>query len=334
MAGHVAEAALVEVYRDTNSWHVRDSLLLTPGQAMFYTGMDFGFPAIRASSSPRPLADGTDDYTNFTGSKALSIELTVFDDMFQGLEANVSDWNPQFNYSSYWLDELSGWQVPSRKNLRLYYRLEGQTRARFCELVPAGMTAPIVMEDRDIRKVQLQYVVPGGRSYAFDETPGRSTPDGRSSITIGPGDAGADIPGLSFPLTFPLVWPTTAYGAGPSELVSAGKAPAPLTVEVYSGSADLVDPSLELVHVDAAGVQDQPSGRIAIRNFTVPAGQFFTVDDHQVFLGYDRANRLTGYLGATNWLTVHPGRNQLVLSGGSIGTDASAIATWFDAYLL
>lgn len=340
LAGHVQQMALVEVYEQNGVINVRDSLPIVPALpgAIFYTGLDTGTPSVRASSSPRPDGDGTFDQTTYSDAKALSLSLVVVDGAFNafpnivlppGLPYSIDD----MNHAAFWVDQLSAWMLPSRRNMRLYITYTGQARSRYVNIRPAAMSAPIVLAERRSRNVQMQWVVPDGRSFAFDTGP-TSTIDGRSQVTIG--QATVDVLGTAVPFVLPLTFPDAGPGAGQLNVFSRGVAPAPFVAQINAGVAAVTDPRLTISHFDAAGFQDYPVQSIGLSGYTLPANQFITVDTRSrlIYLGYDPTQRLDGYLGNVAWPVLRPGRTKVSLTGTTSSSNANVVITWADAYLV
>lgn len=355
LAGHVQEMALVEMYEDANSQlRVRDSMKITPSVgAVFYTALDTGFPTIRASVAPMPDSDGTIDSTRFSDAKAISLSLLVLEGGFTSVQ-NFIVLPPRspftvddLNHAAWWIDRLSAFMSPSRKNLRLYYRLTGQAQSRYVEVRPSAMSAPITGTERSTRNVQLQFVAPSGKAYAFATGPG-ATVDGRSQVTIGL--LGVDVAGIAFGapgdpginfvggLTFPVVNP----GVGNHTVRNNGSTSTPMFAQVLAGaSSAMVNPKITVRHYDYTGVrEDYPAQVISVgttaQPYSLPIGQNLSIDTktREVFLGSNRANRLASFMGATTWPQLRPGNNVVELTATSAGTDARTVVTYSDAYLI
>ena len=355
LAGHVQEMALVETYEDGGNIRVRDSLRITPRGVgpLGYQSLDAGTPAVRAASTPMPDNDGTIDTTRYSDAKAVSLSLIVWDGAFAGqsqlvLPPDATYTLDDLNYSAYWVDLLSSWMAPERRNMRLYITYTGQSRSRYMNIRPAAMSAPIVMAERQSRQVQMQWVVPDGRSYAFDNRPPAtasnegSTIDGRSrSAAIGQGTA--QVPGVAFPLDFSagLAFPGVPLGTGNKDVVSRGVAATGFAAQINAGgalgdaSSNFVGPGIVISHQDSAGLKDYPDQVVSLSSYTLQAGTFLTIDTRtrEIFLGYDRTNRLDGYLGNVTWPVLRRGRNTIALTGTG-GSSPNVVITWADAFLL
>lgn len=327
--GAVEQLALAEWYTVGNVLRVRDSLLLTPSfGAIWYTGLDLGFPAVRDQVSDNPDSDGTYDTTSLHGARSVSVSLLALDDAFEG---PIQDFRAEYNSAAYWVERLAAWQSPMRRNMRLYYRLRGNG-PRWMDVRAGGMDAPINTSDPSTRAVQMRFVNPSGRSYSFDTGPD-STVDGRTRTSIL--FSGQEISGASLPMSLPLSFPTPPLGA--DAVRCRGNTATPVLLQVTSDpQVATVNPSVTVQHIDErTGAPDAPPQTISLA-YTLDPGQYLSIDtrSREVFLGGDRRNRLGRYLRRSIWPQLHPGLNRVNLSAATPpGPAATATIVHFDAYL-
>ncbi len=335
--------ALVEFFNDRSSpeysrfgvRRVRDSLRITPSfGAIWYTDLDLGFPEIRADVQENPEADGSYDTTAFHGARSVALTVRVLDKAFSydGLAHRIADFNPQWDSAAYWLSVLGGWMAPSRRFV-LYFRLRGQSSARFMQVRPAGMSAPSTMRGvPGSVEAQIQFVCPSGKILSFDESP-TATVDGLSRREVRP--AGLGGPGLTLPLTLPLTFPEAPRGT--NSIVSHGTVPNGFIARIHSSpAAATADPRLTLRHFDAAGTQDYPDSGVGFTGLTVPAGEYVEIDtiERTAYLNGDRTRRVGQYLARPyQWPVLRPGRNDVILATTGGGAGLYAEVLYHDATL-
>lgn len=314
------------------------SLLLTPSfGAIWYQNLDLGFPEIRASSQEIPDGNGSYDTTSLHGARGVSIDFTVLDDAFAGLESFIPGFDPAWNSAAYWVSVLGAWMSPERRDTRLYLGFKGQARKRWMDVRSAGMSPPISGEDGDQIEVQLNFVNPSGRMYGYDEGPS-STPDGRTRTVVRYG--AAPIPGITFPLLFNPTLDFPARPPGTDEIISYGTVSTPFSAKLVSdASVATLNPRITVQHLDENGREDFPAQSIGLDGYTVAAGQHITIDTatETIFVGDDRSQRLGRYIGRGVFPVLRPGINRIDLSAATSptppGENFQAVITHSDAYL-
>lgn len=153
--------------------------------------IDVPFPEVRAIEEPRTDDDGTRDTTTRHGSRAVSVQLRVVDNL------------PQI------VDEISGFLHPSA---RPYLHVadggwEGERRLRLrVDQQSSPMSADLYPFARD---VQVQWTAPDGVWEAVDVT----------TVTVN-ADTGV-LTGRTYPLVFPRTYPAT-MAAGALEHTNPG----------------------------------------------------------------------------------------------------------------
>lgn len=349
--GHFEEIALVEIYEDENLNKVQDSLLITPSfGAIWYTDLDFGYPTIRESVSDLPDDSGTYDETRYHGSRSVSLSLVVLDKAFDGIPLTAG-WDPSINWDSagYWVSRLAGWMLPA-KRYALHFRRKGQ-EARWMDIRPAGMSAPVTMDQRGTLSVQMQWVCPSGRMYSWNDaynpalTSQTATKDGRHRKDIKPVDS--SIPGREYPEPDPYVRDYPARPKGTDSVLYSGTAPNGFVVNLRAEGSNMVDPRVEVFHPNGS-----LAGSIGL-TYTVAAGDYVHIDSTAKTVSLNGParsdNRLNQYLTApTKWPVLNPGRdplaatntaklpgyNRIDFSASEFDEGAFAEVQWFDAYIL
>lgn len=344
--GMVEEMAFVEVRVDPLDGTVRvvDSLRLAPSFGPFgYTDLDLGFPAVRESSQELPDADGTYDDTAYHGARAVSVAITVAENMFSARE--VAAWNPRvgWNSAAYWVQVLGAWLRPSRR-FRLYYKLTGQGR-RWVDVRPANGAAPIVMDRPGSRDVQLSLVSPSGRLKSFSSGVG-ATVDGRNYRRVPLQSAGV-VGGQAWPVDWNvgMVWGQDT--ATPGDITYDGTVATGFVTRINAGSiAPLQNPRLVVIGPDGVA-------RTKAFTMTVPTGSWVTIDSEtrETFLNHDRTSSIDRFYAnpvagtSEAWPVLAPGYNPLDAGAGqglnrvtvsalSAGADASFDLLWFNSYMM
>jgi hypothetical protein len=345
--GMVEEMAFAEVRINPADGTVRviDSLRLAPSFGPFgYTDLDLGFPSVRESSQELPDADGTFDDTQYHGARAVSVAITVAENMFSARE--VAAWDPRIGWNSaaYWVQVLGAWMRPSRR-FRLYYKLTGQGR-RWVDVRPANGAAPIVMDRPGSRDVQLSLVSPSGRLKSFSAGVG-STIDGRNYRKV-PLQAAGVVGGQDWPID----WTAGGFVWGrdqttPNDVYYDGTVATGFVVRMNAGTvAPLQNPRFTVTG---------PDGVARTKGFTmtVPVGSWATIDSEtrETFLNHDRTSTIDRYysdpLAGTSeaWPVLSPGYNVLAADGRfglnrvsfsalSAGSDAFYELLWHESFIL
>jgi hypothetical protein len=319
-SGHVAEMALVQVVTlpgDDFETVVR-SLKLTPSFGpIWYNDVDLGTPSPDVDESRFANDNGVYDGTRYFGSRPISVSLTISDDWFP--DVGAESWDQRWNRSSFWVKELGRWTAAGFRSW-LWIRFVGDSNPYRIDLSGRGMSAPIAMADRTVRKVQLNFSSPSGllREFSPDLELSRTSKDGRLRTVVPFG--GSEVGGVTFPLTFPVVFPVGGNGLG-ATIDYDGTISAGLIVRAHAGAGAVVNPKITVTG---------PLGDVAsigFRGLSIAAGHFLEVNTEakRLTLDGDPAQPLERYLiGPLRWLKLQPGQNRVTftLNANADGTDA------------
>lgn len=356
IAGHIEEMALVQLVSDPyNDFQVSvlNSLRLTPSFGpIWYNDLDFGFPEIEGVNTAFSNRSGTFDETRYHRQRAVSLSLTVLDNWFPG--AGSASWDQSANSSSYWIRQLGRWAVPSSR-FALYWRNKGEENATYwMDIRGAGMTNAIAKQARDYREVQMNFINPSGRIYEFNGTfsVDSSTKDGRNKRRIAYG--GSDVGALTLPITFPMEFPSSVSGDGPT-IFYDGTIDTGFTARIYAGqNNDTYNARLTVNHIESQteqsigfqGPLDAPFGASRIPHSAAGSfRQFLEIDTSAmtVRLNADADSPQEKWLVAPlQWPQLKPGTNQVSFTTGpmpdgseSPGPDADSYIDilWYDAFL-
>lgn len=187
-----------------------DPFPLTDETGFDVTVFDPGFPPPRASSSPRPDADGEDDSTTYVGARAVVLSGTVVPTATQ-TRSEV-------------LDRLRAFTLPRRRPW-LYFTAEDGGDERRIRLVPSEHSAPL--ERPGSAAVTVGWRGPDGFAESVD-------------VTLESASATPDVePGRTYPRTYFLTYPD-ATPVGAVVVTNPGTAPALPVLELYGPATDPV----------------------------------------------------------------------------------------------
>lgn len=346
--GHFTEIALVGTYEDAHLNKVTDSFRITPSiGAVWYTDLDFGYPEVRDSVLNLPGASGTFDETKYHGGRSVAMSLVIVENAFNGIPA-ASGWDSSVNWESanYWLSRLGSWMLPEQR-YALYFRRNGQD-PRWMDVRPSGMSAPVVMDQRESVAVQLQWKNPSGRMYSWNDsydinaTVQTATRDGRNRKDIKPVDS--DLPGRAYPEAAPYVRDYPPRPQGTDSVLYQGTAPSGFIANLHAKGSSLVNP-----RIDVYRPNETLAGSIGL-TYTVAAGDFIHIDSTEktITLNGIPANKLNQYLTApTIWPVLNPGRyplastntaqlsgyNRIDFQAPTFDAAAYCEVQWYDAYI-
>lgn len=273
-----------------------DLALDSPTYGWVVTAMTIGDPVPRTNVSDRPGSDGSTNRTRRVGDRNILIQLHL-----DGADRQTM------------LDALAPFMdVENRPTLRL--RGERRDLHREITVIYTGQggaewARPNVMPlTLGFRSVGSPYFV------GLDVKEGTAWPD-------------EDKPGVTFPITFNLAFPS-AYGIGPATLTNAGTKPAEWTARIFG---PITGPRLR-----KASTGEQIDFKSTL---TVASGDYLTIDSatRTVFYnGLSTASRYQ-YLDFQNttsdWFRLDPGTNLVQLQGDSYTVPTQAIFTFRDTYL-
>lgn len=165
--------------------------------------VDLGFPAVRAATAERVNANGTDDSTEFYGSRAVALEVAVFD--VPGVTRRQA------------LDRLRAYASPSRRPV-LYYDEQSDGEARRVQLRGDQLGWP--MERPGYARVSIAWVCPDGVIEAAD-----------ASVVTATGSIPPEA-GRSYPRSYPLAYPATSI-VGAAAVDNTGTEPAAPVLQLW-----------------------------------------------------------------------------------------------------
>lgn len=249
-------------------------MVIYPRVGVAPTSLDVGFPEIREVADPRTDDDGDRDTTLLHGPRAVSLEMVFYRDPETIAEL---------------LDELKTFLHPrSRPFLHIdddEWDSERRVRLRVTQLGEPydGYAAT------QRRKIQAQWKAPDGIWETAD-------------LVTEP--VGADIAateGLTWPVTFPLLWPVT-QASGAQIIANPGGTPSHFVARLYgpcSGPRLTNDTTGETIAF-AAGLE-------------VPAGAYIEISTRErtaFYLSQPDASQLQFLdFEATSWWRIEPGDN-------------------------
>lgn len=169
-----------------------------PAAGLYVSAYDLGAPRTREVMSPRPLADGADDFTQYVGERVVSMTVDVFDGD-GGTHGEL-------------VDLLAAFCHPGRRST-IY---ESHRNAERQVQVRAGSTSAPRDHPTD-RAIQVAFVAPSGLIESATV----------STVTVPPLPAAEGAP---FDWTFPVSWPPAAPDA--TVATSAGSMGAWPTIRV------------------------------------------------------------------------------------------------------
>lgn len=248
-----------------------DTLTLDEANGYLVQTFDLGYPSVRVVSDVRPLADGTDDLTQYFGERVVALDITMTGDKWARMDA------------------LGKYLAPYARPY-LYY--DDAAQARRIRLRPADRRLAI-MSPTTSQQVLVQWVAPDGVSEAAAE----------SSVTVFASPQ--DEPGFTFDLTFDIDFPTAP---GRTQVTTDGNAKTYPTLRLYGPA---VTPRIEnAADLNVAGepkrltfditVADGDYLEVDVRNRTVllngraDKSRYYTLDFTE-----------------SEWWTLLPGLNQI-----------------------
>lgn len=102
-----------------------EDLVLSPRSGgLCLSSFDLGTPSVREAVETRPLGDGSRDFSEFLGTKAVAIEMMTYT-------------NSQAQ-TSYFRDLLASWMRPNRRP-KLVYKMRGHNEERYINLRPSDI---------------------------------------------------------------------------------------------------------------------------------------------------------------------------------------------------
>jgi hypothetical protein len=285
-------------------WHGQTVALEDPAAGYFCAALDLGAPTVREVIDNLPDADGAVDRTAFMGPRAVAADLVAL----AGAGATIDDVARMFG----------PFMVPSARPV-LHYVLDVGTPEGLEHTLtvrPASYDWQIVGDQQ--RDIHLAFV-------AAD--PIARDPNTRTATAWA---GSATVPGRTYPLTFPRVYPATGGSPSTATLHTDGDVPIQPLLRVWGPIGGAV-----IVFTPPAG----PTYRVAfLSTFMVAAGSYVDVDTrlHTAYYNGDPAQNMLVNVDWTSnvWPVLAPGTDwNMTVSGTSTTGVSQVVASWQDGYL-
>lgn len=280
-----------------------EELILAPaagnGGVIKVVDFDPGFPEVRRVQYQNPGWNGTTDYTELYGAKAVSLVLKI--DPSAGLPVMPA------------LSTLRAWAAPSRDVL-LYYTPVGMDE-RVLYLRGEQLSAPLPMASivSGVVDVQLQWSCPDGVEYAADTT--QTTVKLQTPLTSG---------GRTYPLVYPRTY-SAQVGTGAAIITNNGTAPTAPVVRIFGP-------------VTGPVITNETTGRVfAMAGYAIGDTEYIEVDMDAKTVqlrgvpGSD-ANR-RGRVTTKGWWNLRPGDNTIRFTAETGASPAQALVLSQDAWI-
>ncbi|MCW2904932.1 MAG: hypothetical protein JWO67_7197 [Streptosporangiaceae bacterium] len=271
---------------------------LYPREGIEPGSLDVGFPDVREVVEPRADDDGDNDSTSLFGSRAVSLDMVVYEEPYQ---------------ISRLVDELKSFLHP-RTRPYLYVGDDGWDQERRVRLRVSQFTEPYTGYVSAVqRSVQAQWKAPDGIWESADVTEVTVRADIVSTV------------GISFPASFPISF-TATQASGASEVSNDGGVPAHFTARLYG---PCTGPRL---------VNETTGEEIRFTSsLTLAPGEYVEVNtrDRSAFLlsmaSQSRLNALD--FAVTSWWRVEPGQQQVRYAPLGASDGAAAAIEYRAAWL-
>jgi hypothetical protein len=280
-------------------------LLEDPTKGYFCTQLDLGFPAVREVISNRPGMDGSDDRTQYMGSRVVTANITTLAGAGGDIDAVAASFAPYMS--------------PDARPV-LHYVLDrpGQPE-RTMTLRAAGYSWPIAGPNQ--RDIQLQWVAADPACW----DPNVQSVTAYSGASV--------ITGRSYPLTFNRVYPAGG-GTGPAfaQILSHGHLTVQPLLTIYG---PITAPQVTF----ATALSNEQFAIPFDPGFIISSGGYVTVDtlEKTAYLNGDPTQPVMHNIDWLNasWpsLPVAPDYTTIGLKGSSTVSATQVVATWQDRYL-
>lgn len=257
--------------------------------------LDIGWPSVRAVSENRPGSDGTIDETKFMGARAVTVRLDVTAGENGSTRRSNLDLISRFCHPGLrprivWVDPTGGYE-------------------RGIDLRADQGSAPFTSSQHST--IQVSWVAPAGVI----------TSEGWMAVDIYPS---SDVPGRTYPLTFPRVYPSSV--GGPETVVNAGTISAEWTARIYG---PVTGPVLENVSTGEW---------IGFPGLTIASGDYLALNSANrtaVLNDVASASRYSYFdFAGSTWWRLAPGSSLVDFSASSAVSPAMVWFEWSDTYLL
>lgn len=273
-------------------------LTVWPRTDILPDSLDVSFPAIREVTESRVDDDGERDSTLLFGARAVALSAALTDATYE--PANL-------------IDQVKAFLHP-RTRPYLYVTQDGWDQERRIKLRVDQFAEPYVgYVASQVRAVQLQWKAPDGIWEAADQI----------TVTVNADVTGTD--GVTFPISFPLSWPTT-MAAGATTLSNLGGIPSHFAAKLYG---PCTGPSL---------INETTGEQITFTDaLSLAAGEYVEVDTRErtaYLLSLTSQSRLN-YLDfdVTSWWRAEPGDQDVRYSPSSASAGSVAVITYRPAWL-
>ena len=268
------------------------------------TSLDLGAAEVRDVTNNAPDQHGTDDRTQFLGSRVVTANLTAVPDGNLPLDEIVAQFDPFMD--------------PGARPELHFTTLNVDGLERVLVLRSSAWSSPMVQPVS--RDFQLSWVAPDPviRSAILSTTTAWS-----GSSTIG---------GRVYSLTFPRVYPAGGGGYVEGSIVSNGALPVAPLLQMFGA---ITDPQIFLLPQSGAYW-----AFYFVPGFRIDAGHYLQIDcaAHTAFIDNDPTQNA---LASINWQTsrlwpvcpVAPNRTSLALYGSSTTGSTQVKASWQDRFL-
>ena len=133
-----------------------EDLVLSPRSGgLCLSSFNLGSPSMREATEVRPLSDGSRDFTEFLGSKGVSIEMMTYTNN-QG-------------QTSYFRDLLASWMRPNRRPT-LVYKMRGHNEERYINLRPSDIGREWEIDNirTGVAMTPMNFVAVDGKDFSTD----------------------------------------------------------------------------------------------------------------------------------------------------------------------
>lgn len=262
----------------------------TGGDPILCRSWDLGSPAVRENVVDRPGADGTNDSTQFTGSRNVTLDLVVFGD---------ADMNP---YA--YVEQLTAMAHPSRRPLLRISRQGTEPTGGAWDMVLRGNPYSITYGQRAAALLELQLNFTAPLGYLEGPLIGYDSAEVDTSDQVN----------VAFPIWFPL---NTGYGGSANPTLAldvGGSVPISPIIYVYGpvSSPDVRTEDGErfylpgLVLLDGQFVQIDMSAGTVLWGGQPGTDLFNKVDWGQsTFWRWQPGRHVVHYFGSSGHISVH-----------------------------